>query len=201
MVEFEGSRLVATFTVVGLLDAALLDVAAFFFSAGLTLKNGLLHFWNHIGAANHNALECNKHFDVAGIELSDPIGFVQVERTDLDHRLLAVVLHLHVCAVVSVRLALAKSSVQVHVLVGLRGNQIEQRNNVAGEVFQLPIQLLVVLTDVVAVNIQNDLFGLFELLQFFEVIGRFSVLLRVLVVIHKHERVNEILQLLLGFVG
>lgn len=97
-------------------------------------------------------------------------------------------------------------SVKVHFSINCSGYQIKQRNNVARKVFELFIELLVILPDVIAIDFQNCFLEFFKFLKLFKVKGWSHELLVILVVIvivviHLNKCVDERLKLLLGFIG
>ena len=94
--------------------------------------------------------------------------------------------------------------VQVHLPVDRSRHQIKQGNDVAGEVFELLVELLVELVQVVAVDFEG---GLFELLQFFELcevewlLGLLLLVTAVRIFGQLNESVDERFEFDLGLVG
>lgn len=105
------------------------------------------------------------------------------------------------------RVAHTDLSVQVHLLVGSRGDQIEKGNNIAWKIFELPIQGLVILVNMVTVDFQNSFFEFLQFFEFIEVVRCSAILFVILVVIvkfiivHLNKCVDKAFNFLLGLVG
>ena len=144
---------VTPFTVSRFLDSAFFDETALFFLANFTFECGFFHFGDDVADTDYYAFERDEHFDVLGVKFSDSVDFFEVEGSDLNHHFVVLFFHLLVCAVLSIRISLSKSSIHIHVLVSLSSDQIKQRNNIAREVFQLAVKHTVILINMVTINI------------------------------------------------
>ena len=91
------------------------------------------------------------------VQLSNPIGLFQIERTNLNHYL---IVNFPVLGrgVVPKRRSLVYVGVQIHLFVDSSRNEVKERNDITRKVLQLLIQLLVKLPNVVAVNLKYVLF-------------------------------------------
>jgi hypothetical protein len=112
-------------------------------------KVRLFHLRNNVTVADHNTSKRYKFLDVSWTELSDSVDFPEVVRTDLDNLLASFIVVHHV----GVLVVLAANIVHVKLLVNLSDHQIENWDNVGRVVFKLPVNHLIELENVVAVDV------------------------------------------------
>lgn len=142
------------------------------------------------------------------VEVSDFVEFSKVEGADLYNGFTTIhVVHLllleriaswhhtHVFEVVCVVLLEIAKEVFSE---ALGNDEVEHRDHIGGVVFQLSVQRLVVLENVVAVHVQDVLLSFHHFLQFFNVEGRFCEVF--VFVAHLHKGVDEVLYLVLNVV-
>ena len=120
----------------------------------LALEECFLHLRNNIWVADDNALDGNKCLDVAGIEVSDPVDFSEIVRPDLNDNILVFFL-----------LFLLLGSL-LNCLVCNRSDHIEEGDQVGGVPFELRVEFLIVLVDVITIYIEDSLLSDGHLFEF-----------------------------------
>ena len=180
-VWLEGVTLLTVRTEGRLEDATHLDRSLFLSEALGAGEVRLFHFGHDVTVADDDTAERDQLLDVVWAELADAIHFTQVVRAHLDDLVVAELVVVHV--VVSIVLVLPSDVVHVELLEHLRDHQIEDWDDVRRVVLNLPVEHLIELEDVVAVDLEDVAVELAHLLELLDVVRRFLILLIVLIIV------------------
>lgn len=201
-VRLESVTLIAVNAVCWLVNATHLNCAFFFSEALCASKVRFFHFRDDIAVADDDTSERDEFFNVSWSQLPDAVHSSKVMGTHLDNVIITELVIVHV--VVSILLVLPANVVHVELLVDLGDHQIEDRDDVSGVVFDLPIEHLVELEYVVAVNIEHICVHLTDFFETLDVVWGFLVLLVVIiiaVILDLLKVVNEVFEFHLDIVS
>lgn len=141
----------------------------------------LFHFRDDVPVADHNTAQRDQLLDMVRTKLTNAEDLAEVVRSHLDDMIVAVLVVVHVEVVVLV-VGTTPNVVHVELFVDLRHDEIEDGNDVGGVVLNLPVQHLIELENMVAINVEHSRVQFPHLLQSHDVVGGFLELLVVLVV-------------------
>ena len=125
-------------------------------------------------------------------------------RTHLNNLVIAELIIVHIVVGFLVVLAGTANVVHVELLEDLRDDKIENRNDIGRVVFDLPIQHLIELEDMIAVDFKDVSIELADLLEFLDIVWRLLILLIVIliiIVLDLLKVVDEVFEFHLDFRG
>jgi len=160
--QLEAVRLIATTATWGFINAASVDQYALFLLTVRADKSAFFHFRNDITTANNDTAKSDQSFNVSRVQLSDSVNGAQVKWSHLDEHIIFLILG-HI-------LISCTSSSQSNLLVYNRRNQIKNRNDFNGMLFNLAVEWLVMLPQVFAIDIQYVFFKFAQFLQFLPIV-------------------------------